>query len=155
MTRLNIPQLDVNLLDVTISNWLKKKGDNVALGEIVAVLTTDKASYELESPAAGILLELYATEKSIIPINYTIALIGAPGDSDPTVEADNATIMANYKGEALPASAASRPSPRIRATARVRRIAQERGIDLAQVQAESGAAIIDEKVLAPYLEKTT
>ena len=42
-------------------------------------------------------------------------------------------------------------APRVRATPRARRLAQEKGLDLAKIQAETGAEIIDETVLAPYL----
>ena len=151
MTRIIIPQLDVNLIDVTVTCWHKQPGDAVTVGENLADLTTDKAVYELEAPADGTLLAVYASAKSLVPTGYIAGLIGAPGESDPEIETENAALMDAYRGPA-PAAAPTRDrAPRIRATPRVRRLAQENNLDLAKIQAETGAEIIDEAVLAPYL----
>jgi len=156
MTRITIPQLDANLIDVTLTRWRKSPGDLVAAGECLAELTTDKAVYELEAPASGTLLAVYAADKSIVPTGFIAGLIGAPGETDPAAADENAALTAQYRGGAATPSA-SAPArdrgTRIRATPRVRRLAQEHGIDLAKVQAETGAEVIDETVLAPYLKK--
>jgi len=151
MTRITIPQLDANLVDVTLTRWRKSIGDTVAAGETLAELTTDKAVYELESPASGTLLAIYAADKSVVPTGFAVGLIGAPGESDADAEASNSDLMTAYRGpEAAPAPSRDRGA-RVRATPRARRLAQEKGIDLAKVQAETGAEVIDEAVLAPYL----
>lgn len=153
MTRIIIPQLDANLVDVTITRWRKQIGDPVTSGESLAELTTDKAVYELEAPATGTLLAVYAAEKSVVPTSYVIGLIGAAGEEDPAVAADNEALMTAYRGPAAAPAPTRERAARVRATPRVRRLAQEQGIDLAKVQAETGAEIIDEAVLAPYLKK--
>ena len=145
MTTIIIPQLDANLVDVTITRWRKQAGDVVAAGEIVADLTTDKAAYELEAPASGTLLAIIAVEKSIVLAGSAIGIIGEPGEELTALPAG-----ANPEGRAaLPASA--NVPPRVRATPRARRLAQEKGLDLAKIQTETGAEIIDEAVLARYL----
>lgn len=155
MIRITIPHLDANLVDVTLTRWRKHVGDIVTAGECVAELTTDKALYELEAPASGTLLAIYALEKSIVPAGFITGLIGNPGEEDLTAETENAALVAQYRGGTAavetPAPPARDRGTRIRATPRVRRLAQERGIDLAKVQAETGAELIDETVLAPYL----
>ena len=151
MTRITIPQLDVNLIDVTVTCWHKQPGDTVTAGENLADLTTDKAVYELESPAAGTLLAIHAAPKSLVPTGYIAGLIGAPGDTDPGIEAENAALMAAYRGPAVAAAPSRDRAPRVRATPRARRLAQENNLDLAKIQAETGAEVIDETVLAPYL----
>ncbi len=153
MTRIIIPQLDANLVDVTVTRWLKKPGDAVAAGETIAELTTDKAVYELEAPAEGTLLSVYAAEKSVVPTGFIVGLLGVPGETDPDVEADNAAKLASYRDAAAPVAAAQThdAGTRIRATPRARRLAKEKGLDLAKIQSETGAELIDEKVLAPYL----
>jgi len=154
MTRITIPQLDANLVDVTLTRWRKHVGDAVAAGECVAELTTDKAVYELEAPASGTLLAIYAAEKSIVPTGFIAGLIGKPGEEDPEAESENSALASQYRSgtaAAEPPAQLRDRGTRIRATPRVRRLAQERGIDLAKVQAETGAELIDEKVLAPYL----
>ena len=152
MTRIIIPQLDANLVDVTVSRWRKNIGEPVSAGETVAELTTDKAVYELESPASGLLLAIYAQPKSIVPTGYIVGLVGAEGEEDPEAAAANAALVAAYRGPVETAEPARERAPRVRATPRARRLAQEQGIDLARVQAETGATIVDETVLAPYLK---
>ena len=151
MTLIIIPQFDVNLVDVTVTHWRKQPGERVETGECLAELTTDKAVYELESPAAGTLLAVYATEKSVVPTGFIVGLIGEPGEEDPAIAADNEALMTAYRGPAAaPTPVRDRPA-RVRATPRVRRIAQEKGLDLAEIQAATGAEIIDETVLETYL----
>ena len=152
MTRITIPQLDVNLIDVSIACWRKQPGEAVSAGETVAELATDKAVYELEAPASGTLLEIFAAEKSVVPTGYIIGLLGAAGDHDPAIADDNAAIMAAYRPPETAAAPVRERPQRVRATPRARRLAQERGLDLAKVQAETGAEIIDETILAPYLK---
>ncbi|MEI7899080.1 MAG: biotin/lipoyl-containing protein [bacterium] len=153
MTRLIIPQLDVNLVDVTLTHWRKSIGDSVTAGEPLAELTTDKAVYELEAPASGILLAICAAQKSVVPTGFIVGLIGTPDESDPDAERVNADLMAAYCGGPAGAPAPARDRDAyVRATPRARRLAQENGIDLAQVQAETGAAVVDEAALAPYLK---
>jgi pyruvate/2-oxoglutarate dehydrogenase complex dihydrolipoamide acyltransferase (E2) component len=152
MTRITIPQLDANLVDVTITRWHKKPGETVTAGEGIAELTTDKAVYELEAPASGTLLAVYATEKSVVPTGFTAGLIGEPGEIDAGAESVNEAQMAAYRGGDAPGAAPARDrGTRVRATPRARRLAQEKGLDLAKIQAETGAEVIDETVLAPYL----
>lgn len=153
MTRITIPQLDANLVDVTVTRWRKNIGDTVKAGESIAELTTDKAVYELEAPADGALLAIYAAEKSVVPTGFTVGLVGAPGETDPDAEAANEALMAAYRGgTSAPAATPARDrGTRVRATPKARRLAQEKGLDLANIQAETGAEVIDEAVLAPYL----
>ena len=152
MTHITIPQLDANLVDVTVTRWRKKPGDTVKAGESIAELTTDKAVYELEAPADGTLLAIYAAEKSVVPTGFIVGLIGLPGETAPEAGAENAAKMAAYRGTSAPAAAPARDAgTRVRATPRARRLAQEKGLDLAKIQAETGAELIDEKILAPYL----
>jgi pyruvate/2-oxoglutarate dehydrogenase complex dihydrolipoamide acyltransferase (E2) component len=151
MTRIIIPQLDVNLVDVTVTRWRKQPGDAVEAGESLADLTTDKAAYELEAPASGTLLAVYAAAKSVVPTGFIAGLIGMPGETDPGIETENAALVASYRGTPQVARDLRARPPRVRATPRARRLAQDHNIDLAKVQAETGAEIIDETILAPYL----
>ena len=152
MTRIVIPQLDANLVDVTLTRWRKTVGDTVAAGETLAELSTDKAVYELEAPAGGTLLAVYAADKSVVPTGFNVGLIGEPGEEEDLATAEeNSALMAAYRGPAAAPAPARDRGARVRATPRARRLAQERGIDLARVQAETGAEVIDETVLAPFL----
>ena len=60
--------------------WLKSEGDLVQVGEAVVELETEKVSYELESPIAGVLLKIVARESVQVPVGGALCHIGAPGE---------------------------------------------------------------------------
>jgi len=169
MPRLTLPTLDVNTTHATLTAWHKKPGDTLRVGDIVAELTTDKAAFDLESPFDGTLVKILAPEKSIFPSHYILALIGAPGETDPTAEADNLALLesvaksdgaaplVSFSSPSRPSSPATpQPSPSspssVRATPKARRLAQQHNIDLAVVQSQTGAALIDEQTLLPFIK---
>lgn len=171
MTRITVPFLDANIVDVTVVKWRKAVGEAVAAGEVAVEVSTDKAAFEIEAPASGTLLAVFAPEKSIVPIKYVLGLIGAAGEEDASATADNAALMAAYRAslaapaamaataaapKPTPAGAASAPaasaSPALRATPKARRYAQSKGIDLAEVARATGATMITEAIIVQYEE---
>lgn len=165
MTRIIVPFIDANIVDVTVTDWRKQVGDSVTAGEMIAEITTDKAAFEVEAPCSGKLLEIYASPKSVVPVYYILALIGAAGESDPQATIENDALMQAYREQVstgasrAPAStlqpaAAAAPhadASRTRATPKARRLAQTHGLDLAAIQARTGVDIVTEAVLAPFL----
>lgn len=156
MTRVLIPQLDANLIDVTITGWKNAVGDSVVASETIAELTTDKAVYELEAPASGTLLTIFAETKSVVPTGYIIALIGAPGEEDPEAESDNQLCMAAYRGEAHSTHASDdtqeERKERVRATPKARRLAKKNGLNLEEVQRKTNVEVVDEAAISKFLE---
>ena len=163
MTRITVPFLDANILDVTVVKWRKAQGEAVSAGEVAVEVSTDKAAFEIEAPASGRLLNIFAPEKSIVPVKYVLGLIGEEGEADPSAETDNAALMAAYRAAlAAPAAlskpaAPATPSPSatgsaLRATPKARRYAQSKGIDLADVARATGASMITEALIAQYEE---
>ena len=169
MTRITVPFLDANIVDVTVVKWRKAIGDAVTAGEVAVEISTDKAAFEIEAPASGTLLAVFAPEKSIVPIKFVLGLIGAAGEDDPAATADNAALMAAYRASlAAPAAApkaanaatptpsgtasATAASPALRATPKARRYAQSKGIDLAEVARVTGASMITEAIIMQYEE---
>jgi pyruvate dehydrogenase E2 component (dihydrolipoamide acetyltransferase) len=63
-----------------ITEWLKKKGDPVKTGDIIFSYETDKASFDGEAIADGILLEIFAAAGDEVPVLTNIAVIGNPGE---------------------------------------------------------------------------
>ncbi len=168
MTRITVPFLDANIVDVTVVKWRKAVGEAVAAGEVAVEVSTDKAAFEIEAPSSGTLLAVFAPEKSIVPIKFVLGLIGAASEEDLSATADNAALMAAYRASlAAPAAtaAASKPvsagaaaapaastSPALRATPKARRYAQSKGIDLAEVARATGATMITEAIIMQYEE---
>src|SRR6266849_754007 len=65
----------------TLIRWLKEPGQSVAKGEPLMEIETDKATVEIEAPAAGILANVTAQPGDVVPVGKTIALILAPGET--------------------------------------------------------------------------
>jgi pyruvate/2-oxoglutarate dehydrogenase complex dihydrolipoamide acyltransferase (E2) component len=67
----------------SVLRWLKNEGDLVEIGEAIVELETEKVSYELESPIAGVLLKIVAGENVQVPVGGPLCHIGQPGDAVP------------------------------------------------------------------------
>jgi pyruvate dehydrogenase E2 component (dihydrolipoamide acetyltransferase) len=95
-----IPAVGMAMTEALLATWLKQPGDVVAAGEAIAEIETDKATMELESPAAGVLgAHLFATG-SMVPIAEPVCRILEPGE----VEVD-ASAPDRPAGEAAPVAA--------------------------------------------------
>jgi len=64
-----------------ITKWFKQKGDTVKVGDILFSYETDKAAFDVESPADGTLLEIYYSDGAEVPVLVNVALIGNAGET--------------------------------------------------------------------------
>jgi pyruvate dehydrogenase E2 component (dihydrolipoamide acetyltransferase) len=85
-----MPRLSDTMTDGTVATWLKKVGDKVSEGDILAEIETDKATMEFESFNAGTLLFIGVNEGETAPVDSVLAIIGPEGT-------DVAGIAENYK----------------------------------------------------------
>jgi pyruvate dehydrogenase E2 component (dihydrolipoamide acetyltransferase) len=106
-----MPPLGQTSDELRILVWRKREGDTVALGEPLLEVETDKATLEVEAALAGTLLRIVHGEGQTVQSGTVIAYVGEPGEE--------IAAEAPAKVQAAPA---------------VRRLAQEHGVDLAQVQ---------------------
>ena len=74
-TEFTMPMLGEVMEEGRIVVWLKKKGDTVEQGEIVMEVETEKATFEIESPASGMLKEILVPEGEMAAVNTPLALI--------------------------------------------------------------------------------
>jgi pyruvate/2-oxoglutarate dehydrogenase complex dihydrolipoamide acyltransferase (E2) component len=68
---------------VNVVRWIKHEGEPVKHGESLVELETEKVSYELESPAEGVLLKIVAQENVEVPVGDPLCYIGQPGEAVP------------------------------------------------------------------------
>jgi pyruvate dehydrogenase E2 component (dihydrolipoamide acetyltransferase) len=68
---------------VNVVRWIKHEGELVRQGESLVELETEKVSYELESPAQGVLLKIVAQENVEVPVGGPLCYIGQPGEALP------------------------------------------------------------------------
>lgn len=76
-----MPKMSDTMEEGVIAAWLKKVGDEVKPGDILAEVETDKATMELESYEEGVLLHIGVEEKDAVPVNGVIAIIGEKGEN--------------------------------------------------------------------------
>src|SRR5262245_56377338 len=161
----------------TIVRWLKSEGDAVAKGEPLYELDTDKVTQEVEAEADGVLLKIVLSEGEA-DVGTTVAVIGdegedvselvttasggnggapaappakpeqqAPAQQAPAPEAPEAPSGSEPRAEAPPPTRA--PGERVKASPLARRIARERGVDLAALTGTGP----DGRIIAEDVEK--
>jgi pyruvate dehydrogenase E2 component (dihydrolipoamide acetyltransferase) len=123
-----------------ITTWLKKKGETVQKGDILFSYETDKAAFDLESNADGILLDVFYDEGAEVPVLVNVAVIGTAGEETEAYRPGNLTdtpskptVMQTEK-TAVPFTAAiSGTSPtedgKVRISPRAKRLADEKGLN--------------------------
>jgi pyruvate dehydrogenase E2 component (dihydrolipoamide acetyltransferase) len=155
---IKLPRLGQGMEAGTIVRWLKSEGDAVAKGEPLYELDTDKVTQEVEADAEGVLLKIVVPDGEV-EVGRTVAVIGAEGEdvaalgdgdgsapappaaAEPApaapaaaepgpVEAEGGEAV---EAEAVAAAPATAPGERVKASPLARRIARERGVDLAAV----------------------
>src|SRR5262245_47680113 len=81
-----LPRLGQGMESGTIVRWLKSEGDQVAKGEPLYELDTDKVTQEVEADVAGVLLKILVNEGEV-PVGTPVAFLGEQGEDVPEVEA--------------------------------------------------------------------
>jgi len=104
---IEMPKLSDTMTVGTLIKWLKKEGDPVKTGDILAEVETDKATMELESFFDGTLLSIFVKAGAQVPLGAALCAIGKPGEK---VEAPASTAPAAAEAPA-PAAPPAQPSP--------------------------------------------
>lgn len=169
---ITMPRLSDTMEEGTVASWLKKVGDTVNEGDILAEIETDKATMEFEAFYNGTLLHIGIQEGDSAPVDSLLAIIG---DKDANVEQAIAAATASVSGPvevvekaapAAPAVAAPVAAPvaspvaapvavqntsgRIIASPLAKRLAEERGIQLATVQGSGDGGRIIKRDIENY-----
>jgi 2-oxoglutarate dehydrogenase E2 component (dihydrolipoamide succinyltransferase) len=126
-----VPPVGESITEVTLSRWLKKDGDTVAMDEAIAELESDKATFELTAEQAGT-LKTIAKEGDVLPIGAVVCSIGGSvaGGGAPVAAAAPAAVAApaqSVQAESKSNYASGTPSPA------AGKILAEKGIDPASV----------------------
>lgn len=82
-TNVNLPALGESVTEGTVTRWLKKVGDTVAVDEPIVEVSTDKVDTEIPSPVAGVIEEIFVEEDQTIEVGAPLARIGDGGGAAP------------------------------------------------------------------------
>ena len=97
---ITMPKLSDTMTVGTLVKWLKKEGDAVKFGEILAEIQTDKATMEFEAFGDGTILKIYAPADSQVAVGAPLCAIGKAGEAAPDAPAAPAPKAADKKAEA-------------------------------------------------------
>jgi len=153
-TTIVMPQLAETMEKATIVQWLKQVGDEVAEGEAIIEITTDKVDVEVESPASGVLLKIMADAGDEVPIEEPVAILGEAGEA----VGDAGVAMSKAAPQAPEAKAEAEVAPeppkgRIFASPRAKRVAKEAGLDLAAVTGTGPRGRIVSQDVRKYIQE--
>jgi pyruvate dehydrogenase E2 component (dihydrolipoamide acetyltransferase) len=117
MPEITMPKLSDTMTEGTLVRWCKKKGDKIAIGDILAEVETDKATMEMESFEEGTLTEIFVEEGGRVIVGAALALVLAEGEK--AIERPKASApVTTPTSQASPAISSGRPlTPRARAAA--------------------------------------
>jgi 2-oxoglutarate dehydrogenase E2 component (dihydrolipoamide succinyltransferase) len=151
-TEVIMPQMGESIFEGTITKWLKKIGDTVAVDEPLFEISTDKVDAEIPSPVAGVLAEIRFSEGATIEVNTVVAVIGEAGFVVAATAAPSIPEPSVQKAAAPQAPQTSvhesAPPQVARSSPLARRIAKEHGIDLSRITGTgTGGRIGKEDVL--------
>ncbi len=154
-TLIDMPKLSDTMTVGTLVKWLKNEGDPVASGDMIAEVETDKATMEVECFDDGVLIKQYCGVGDEVAVGGAIAAVGEAGEEAPAAETNTAATATPEPEPApvaeapTPAPAAPEPAPevvvpepvvaasttgsRIKASPLAKKIAAEKGIDLATI----------------------
>jgi len=141
---IRMPKMSDTMTEGVIASWLKKVGDKVKSGDILAEVETDKATMELESYYDGILLHIGIQEKQSVPVDGVIAIIGEAGE-------DINAILAQL-GNASSAAAAA-PAAKSATVAAPVQSARATKVNATVIRMPKMSDTMTEGVIASWLKK--
>jgi pyruvate dehydrogenase E2 component (dihydrolipoamide acetyltransferase) len=170
-----MPALSPTMEKGNLAKWLKKEGDTIKSGDIIAEIETDKATMEVEAVDEGTLAKILVPEGSQdVPVNEIIAVIAGEGEdassvkapaakaatapaavSAPTPIAVAAPSPASAPAAAAPIAAAPQAGARVFASPLAKRIAREAGIDIANIAGSGPHGRVVERDVRSALEGGT
>ncbi len=107
IVEVKVPQLSESVAEATMLQWKKKVGEAIAIDETLIEIETDKVVLEVPAPAAGVLIELLASDGATVVAEQVIARIDTEGKAGASAAATSAPAVASATAPAAPAPAAS------------------------------------------------
>jgi len=171
-----MPQMGESIAEGTVSRWLKQVGETVQRDEPILEISTDKVDAEIPSPSEGTLVEVLVKEGETVEVGTVVAFIdpeGGPATAGPSPAPETAAPSPAPEGPSAPEAPLPEPSPapepavpdtsagapesaedrlRTRSTPVVRKIAEEHGVDLAQVEGTGHAGRVTKQDILGYIE---
>lgn len=98
--QVQVPTVGESITEVTIANWLKKDGDSVKMDEVIAELESDKATFELTAPQAGV-LKILKQKGDVVPIGTVICEIAETTGSTANQSSEQKSISTTTSSQSM------------------------------------------------------
>jgi pyruvate dehydrogenase E2 component (dihydrolipoamide acetyltransferase) len=98
-TAVIMPKQGQSVETCIITKWFRNKGESVSVGDILFSYETDKASFDLESPVEGILLDIFFNDGAEVPVLVNVAVIGKRGEETQSFNQGHSLAKAEVKTE--------------------------------------------------------
>jgi pyruvate dehydrogenase E2 component (dihydrolipoamide acetyltransferase) len=160
-TTIEMPKLSDTMTEGTLLRWIKKVGDSVEVGDVIAEVETDKATMEMEAFDEGTLAEVYVEEGQKVQVGQKLAILTAEGEEAPKSPSESTKIGGDNKELVRSTSEPAGESPqqsaptagtvqnRSKASPLARKVAAELGVELQQVSGSGpGGRIVRSDVLS-------
>jgi 2-oxoglutarate dehydrogenase E2 component (dihydrolipoamide succinyltransferase) len=125
-----VPELSESVVEATVSSWLKKEGESVKAGEVIAILETDKISLEVAAGQTGVIVKIHYPEGADV----------GPGDTLCEIEAKEGSAVVASPSQSTPTPVTPSPLPvaEAKATPVAKRVAATHEVDLTKVTPSGG-----------------
>ncbi|HVF39991.1 MAG TPA: 2-oxoglutarate dehydrogenase complex dihydrolipoyllysine-residue succinyltransferase [Gemmatimonadaceae bacterium] len=156
MLSIKVPPLGESIVEATVSRWLKKQGEQVASGDTIVELETDKITVEVPAPRAGVLTSLAVAEGDVVKVDQLLgeldenaAAAGSPTTAEastasaeaPAVET-SASADAKVEQPAAAGSEAGGSPADVKSSPAARRTAAATGVDVASVKGTGRGGVV-------------
>lgn len=154
MSAITMPQLGESVTEGTIGRWLKNEGDFVAKDEPLVEIITDKVTAEMPSPVEGVLQKILVPEGQTVTVGTELAVVESKDDR-PVASVREAAVLAAMPSatEALREADEVVQVARQRSSPLVRRLAEQYGVDLSQIQGSGLSGRITKDDVLRFVEQ--
>ena len=167
---INMPKLGFDMAEGVLVRWVKQVGENVNKGDVLAEIETDKATVEVESSASGVVLQFIVDEGAVVPVNAPIAVVGEEGeeveapaakapqkseekaDEKPAPQSKPEPVSSSQATPTQQASSSTTDNGRIKASPVAKKIAEDKNINLANIQGTGPGGRVVKKDVEAALE---
>jgi len=169
-TNIEMPKLSDTMTEGTLLRWVKKVGDTVAVGDVLAEVETDKATMEMEAFDEGTLSEVYVDEGQTVQVGQKLALLVGDGEAKPNAPASKQSVAQKTSDpekktaqtkqtEPTPAAQSQKPAAeqpsesgtRVKASPLARKVAADLGVELEKLPGSGpGGRIVRDDVLSAH-----
>lgn len=163
VTEIIMPKLGETMEEGIITKWRKKEGEKIEKGEILFEVMTDKANFEMESPAAGIVRRLFAKEDETVAVTKIVGYIASSMDeevpsapaSEPVKSVGGAQTTQPVPSKQEEVVSRADTGDRIKVSPLAKRLAKEKGIDLSSVKGSGTGGRIEKEDILKIVESSS